>query len=184
MLAGGRPLFCGIPLTFSQTEVVFHTCILYVHGMMWPSQWLESGLRQSEDSSQAVRAILNIASRKVEEEEVELRSLVFPLLLAGVFAESASEKMRAQNLMQALESESIGHNTRATQELLETVCDRQNRRFMDVGHSLDVDCIEVMRSMGQRTVHLGLETTHRGRPLRSCFSDRPHVPSETQHRCE
>lgn len=83
-----------------------------------------------------------------------LRFAVFPLFMAG-FVLPRQERGQALRLMEGMEVESIGRNTRATRELLEAVYCTQDERSLgqqQFGEGKgDVDWI---RMLGERGLQL------------------------------
>ena len=87
---------------------------------------------------------------------LEVRSIIFPLFMAGVAAVDGSQKLMALDLISAMEKKSIGNNTAATKRALQMVYEKQTQRFMHTGHSLDVDWQDVMAEQGLQVVSFGL----------------------------
>lgn len=123
---------------------------------MWSTQRLDVNTGYGTDVSQCASEIIEVANEIVRRRQYEHGFVMFPLFLAGFATSSATEKMQAHELMDAMEQESIGKNKRTTRKLLEAVYERQNERQMEVGHSLDVDWILVMGDIGLQLVNLGL----------------------------
>lgn len=123
---------------------------------MWSTQRIDVNSGFGTDISQCASEIIEAASETVRQGRYENGFVMFPLFLAGIATFSATEKMQAHDLMIAMEQESIGKNKRTTRKLLEAVYEKQNKRRMEVGHSLDVDWIQVMRGMGLQLVNFGL----------------------------
>ena len=97
--------------------------------------------------SQCASEIIATAAGTVHRQQYEHDFVLFPLFMAGFATASAVEKNQAHDLMRAMEQGSIGINKRATRKLLEAVHERQNERQATVGHSMDVDWIQVMREI-------------------------------------
>ena len=70
--------------------------------------------------SLAAHEILHLTRSIISSGHHELRFAVFPLFMAG-FVLPVPERGLALSLMEGMETESIGRNTRATRELLEEV---------------------------------------------------------------
>ncbi|MCJ1471848.1 hypothetical protein MMC13_000489 [Lambiella insularis] len=123
---------------------------------MWPTQRIDTNAEPLDEISQCASEILNVVSGTVRRCQYEHGYVIFSLLLAGVATPSAAHKMLALELMLAMEQESIGSNKRRTRKLLEAVYERQSARQMAVGHSLDVDWIQVMMDTGMQVINFGL----------------------------
>ncbi|KAL8731769.1 MAG: hypothetical protein Q9166_003216 [cf. Caloplaca sp. 2 TL-2023] len=90
--------------------------------------------------------ILTLTRNIISSGHHELRFVVFPLFMAG-YVLPPHERGQALRLMEIMESESIGRNTRATRELLESVYCVQD----EYGGQVDVDWI---RMLGERGLQL------------------------------
>jgi hypothetical protein len=122
---------------------------------MWPSQRMDTGPESDDDISHCVKVILNVAEDIVNAGRLELRFIVFPLFMAGIACSSGPDKMTVLDLISTLEKEGVGRNTTTTRHVLEIVYERQTQRFMDVGHFLDVDWIDIMIEQGLQLVSFG-----------------------------
>ncbi len=85
----------------------------------------------------------------------ELRFAVFPLFMAG-FVLPRHERGQALQLMEGMEVESIGRNTRATRELLEAVYCMQDERSWGQQQfregKADVDWIRILGERGLQLI--------------------------------
>ncbi|TKA69613.1 hypothetical protein B0A49_05430 [Cryomyces minteri] len=141
---------------FEHAYLLYRTCLLFSHTSVWSGQRVEYSTAGDEEIEQLVSEVLELARTTVEAEHFERRFVVFPLFLAG-FATSHPEKKRlAMELLVAMEPTSVGKNTAASRELLQTVYDLQRQSLMAVGHSLAVDWIDVMTEHGMHVVNFGL----------------------------
>ena len=123
---------------------------------MWSTQRTDTNSGYMEEVSQCASEIIDVVSDTVRRGHFEHGFVVFPLFLAGIATSSAADKMLAHELMRAMEHESVGNNKRATRKLLEAVFEAQNARQMVVGHSLDVDWIQVMTESKLHVINFGL----------------------------
>lgn len=139
-----------------QAYVMYYACIIYSHTSMFATQRIEIGPGNELEISQSARKILRFAHEKITSGHLEQRSLVFPLFMAGFASTDAEDKTLAVDLIRQMEKDSISGNTRATRELLEVVYERQDASFSRLGHSLDVDWIQVMLERGLKVVAIGL----------------------------
>ncbi|KKY17407.1 hypothetical protein UCRPC4_g05651 [Phaeomoniella chlamydospora] len=137
-------------------NALFRACIIYSHTSMWPGQRIDTGQQYDTEIAISVQEILQIAEAIVSSGRLELRFIIFPLFMAGIATGSGPEKMMALDLMMTMEKESIGTNTTATRQLLQTIYERQNQRFMSVGHSLDVCWKDVMLENDVQLFNFGL----------------------------
>ncbi len=83
----------------------------------------------------------------------ELRFAVFPLFMAG-FVLAPQKREQALRLMESMERESIGRNTRATRELLEAVhCVQDEQSWRQHGEEGgDVDWIRILGERGLQLI--------------------------------
>lgn len=123
---------------------------------MYASQRIEIGPGDEFEISQSAQKILQFARDMIVSGHLDQRSLVFPLFMAGFASTDGKDKRLAVELIRQMEKDSISRNTRATMELLEVVYERQDASFSRLGHSLDVDWIQVMLERGLKVVAIGL----------------------------
>ncbi|KAK2806917.1 hypothetical protein FQN51_005717 [Onygenales sp. PD_10] len=139
------------------STTLFHACFIYSYTSMWPNQLLETGGGPALEISQRATAILHVASSIINADRFDLRFIVFPLFMAGVASSSGSQKMLAVDLLSSIEAnESVGRNVTTTRHVLQIVYQRQTEGYMQRGHSLDVDWIEIMIEQGLQLVNFGL----------------------------
>ena len=141
---------------FEHATILYGACIIYSHTSMWPTQRLDTGPEFDVEISQAVSEILHTAGNIVDTGRFEVRSIIFPLFMAGFASIDDHQKSLAMDLITIMEKEKIGGNTAATRNALQVVYERQKQRFMHTGHSLDVDWIEVIAELGVRILDFGL----------------------------
>ncbi|KAL8779368.1 MAG: hypothetical protein Q9213_006973 [Squamulea squamosa] len=103
----------------------------------------------STSSSEILTLIRNI----IASGHHELRFAVFPLFMAG-FVLAPHERGQALSLMESMEMESIGRNTRATRELLEAVyCAQDEQHWGQFGEGGgDVDWIRILGERGLQLI--------------------------------
>ena len=139
-----------------QAYFLYYACIIYSHTSMYASQRIEIGPGDEYEIRQSARKILQFAHEKIISGHLEQRALVFPIFMAGFASTGAEDKTLAVELIRQMEKDSISSNTRATRELLEVIYERQDASFSRLGHSLDVDWIQVMLERGLKVVAIGL----------------------------
>lgn len=135
---------------------MYRACLIYSHTSMWPTQRMDTGPEFDDEIAQCVSEILGVAESIVSAGRLELRFIVFPLFMAGVASSSGADKMQALDLVSSMEKEGIGSNTTSTRHVLQIVYERQTQRFMNVGHSLDVNWNAIMVEQGMQVVNFGL----------------------------
>ncbi|KAL9007008.1 MAG: hypothetical protein Q9188_000296 [Gyalolechia gomerana] len=102
--------------------------------------------------SLSAHEILHLTRSIIGSGHHELRFAVFPLFMAG-FVLPVQERGLALNLMEGMEMESIGRNTRATRELLEDVFERSDRgEGMGAKGASGVDWIRVLGERGLQLI--------------------------------
>ena len=122
---------------------------------MWPSQRLDT--ERDVEISQCASEILHIATTIIKAGNYHLRSIVFPLFLAGVFSDDPIEKQLALDLITEMAAKGgIGRNADAARYLLGVLYERQNEHVLVQGHSLDVDWMGVMAELGLQVVNFGM----------------------------
>lgn len=141
---------------FHHAWTTYRACIIYSHTSMWSGQRVDTSQEFDVEISAAVQQILQVSQAIVASQPSNSRFVVFPLFMAGFASTVGNQKLLVLDLIQQIEQESIGHNTRATRRALETIYDHQNQRFMHTGHSLDVDWLQIMMDQGLTVVNFGL----------------------------
>lgn len=141
---------------FQHAWTLYRACIIYSHTSMWPGQSMETSPNFDVETAAASQQILHIAQTSLHAYSYSSRFLVFPLFMAGVASTVGSQKVLAADLIQQIEREAIGRNIKATRRALETIYERQNQHFMHIGHSLNVDWLQVMLEEGLAVVNFGL----------------------------
>lgn len=131
-------------------------CIIYSHTSMWSGQRLDTSPDFDVEIAVASQQILQAAQTIIPNDLYSSRFLTFPLFMAGFASMIGSQKTLAVDLIQQIERDAIGRNTRAARHALETIYERQNQQFMHTGHSLDVDWVQVMLERGLAVVNFGL----------------------------
>ncbi|MCJ1294762.1 hypothetical protein MMC34_006320 [Xylographa carneopallida] len=141
---------------YKHTYLLYRACLIYSHTSMWSTQRIDTDSVYPEEVTQCASEIIDVVNETVRRRQFEHGFVVFPLFLAGIATSSVVDKTLAHELMKAMEQESVGNNKRATRELLEAVYQAQNARQMAVGHSLDVDWIQVMTERKLHVINFGL----------------------------
>ncbi|MCJ1431713.1 hypothetical protein MMC27_001068 [Xylographa pallens] len=141
---------------YEHVYLLYRACLIYSHTSMWSTQRTDTNSVYLEEVTQCASEIIDVVSETVRRRQFEHGFVVFPLFLAGIATSSAADKTLAHELMKAMEQESVGNNKRATRKLLEAVYEAQDARQMMVGHSLDVDWIQVMTESKLHVINFGL----------------------------
>ena len=141
---------------FQHVSSLYRGCLIFSHTSIWPSQRLDTGPEFEAEISQCVAEILQTAEGVVNAGRLELRSMIFPLFMAGFASTDGNQKMKALDMISTMEKKSIGSNTTATRHALQIVYEQQTQRFMHTGHSLDVNWSDVMVEQGLQVVNFGL----------------------------
>lgn len=95
--------------------------------------------------------ILHLTRSIIASGHHELRFAVFPLFMAG-YVLPVQERGLALKLMEGMEMESIGRNTRATRELLEDVFERGDRG--EGGGKVGASGVDWIGVLGERGLQL------------------------------
>lgn len=123
---------------------------------MWPAQRLESEFSTDGEIDHHASEILRIAEQAAHSRRADRRFLIFPLFLAGATASASGLKMMAMELMSSMEDEEeMGRNAATTRAILQVVYERQLERLMRVGHTMDVDWVELMAQERLHMVNFG-----------------------------
>ncbi|KAL9013811.1 MAG: hypothetical protein Q9173_001524 [Seirophora scorigena] len=101
--------------------------------------------------SHCAHEILNLTRSIISSGHHELRFAVFPLFMAG-YVLPPSERVLALGLMERMERESIGRNTRATRELLEDVYRRVDAGEGGGQGNSGVDWVSVLGERGLQLI--------------------------------
>lgn len=101
--------------------------------------------------SHCAHEILNLTRSIISSGHHELRFAVFPLFMAG-YVLPPSERALALGLMERMERESIGRNTRATRELLEDVYKRVDAGEGGGQGNSGVDWVRVLGERGLQLI--------------------------------
>lgn len=133
--------------------------MLYLQTSMYPGQRLLTALEVQQSQlgiEQHVSSILTMASRLIQIERFELRSIVFPLFIAGFATNKPDVKARAAELIRFMEPHGISQNTKRTRQLLVAVSEEQRRRAQAGRRAEEVDWMAVARERGLMVVNCGL----------------------------
>lgn len=125
---------------------------------MWPTE-LDDLSQSHQDAltvQHSISAILGMARDLAVHGNMQQRTAVFALLIAGAAASRMEDKMMALNLLRMFEESALGRNTRATRMLLECIYRRKDEQ-KSRGLSEHVDWMLVAQEYGcQHIVHFGL----------------------------
>lgn len=116
---------------------------------MWPSQIddLDATEDRRLEVQNAVSAVISVAKDSVANGDLQQRTTVFALFLAGVSSTDIDERVVLIGLLRDFEDVSLGCNTQATRILLEAVLRRQDELEFD-GLATHVDWILMAQEMG------------------------------------
>ena len=134
----------------------YRACIIYSHTSMWPGQRLDTSADFDTEIAIASSQILQTAQKAFSNGQLHCRFLAFPIFMAGYASVDGTQKMKALHLIGMMEQESVGRNTMAAKRGLSLVYDEQTEQFMNTGHSLGVDWMDVLREQGVMVVNFGL----------------------------
>ena len=133
--------------------MAFHCCLLFVHTSMWSTQRLETGELPAFETDEHASSIFDIAKEALQQKCHNPGAMVIPILVAGVTSSTSSLKAVALDLLLAIERITADNNgdegnIAATRTLMQTVYQRQAESFMQRGHCLDVDWVQIMVAEG------------------------------------
>lgn len=120
---------------------------------MWSTQRLETGELPAFEIDQHASSTFNIAKEALQQKCQNPGTMVIPILVAGVTSTTSSLKAVALDLLLAIEKITADKNgdegnISATRALMQTVYQRQAESFMQRGHCLDMDWVEIMVAEG------------------------------------
>lgn len=141
---------------FHHAWTTFRACIIYSHTSMWSGQRIDTSPENDAEIIAAVQTILHVSQSVVKSQPTGSRFLVFPLFMAGFASTVGQQKLHVLEIIRQIEKENIGHNATATRRALEAVYEQQDQRFLNTGHSLDVDWLQIMVEQGLTVVNFGL----------------------------
>ena len=141
---------------YQHAATLYRACIIYSHTSMWSTQRLDTSPDYNTEIAVAAHQILQMTSRMLAEGRADCRFLVFPVFMAGSASTDGHQRRVALDLIESMETNSIGRNTRATRKALRMVYERQNERFMNTGQSLDVGWMDVLAEQGLTVVNFGI----------------------------
>lgn len=135
---------------------MYRACIIYSHTSMWSGQRMDTSPDFDTEITTAAAQILHLAQAAVTSNHYNSRFLVFPLFMAGVASTDGYQMMQSLQCIQTLEEGALGRNMATTRKALKTIYDSQNEQFMQNGHSLNVDWLQIMHEHGLTVVNFGL----------------------------
>lgn len=141
---------------YERAFTLYRACLIYSHTSMWHAQRMDTSPDFDDELAFASSEIIQVAASLISAGRTECRFLVFPLFMAGYVSLDGAQKMKAMDLIQEMEADSLGRNTMAARRALGIVYEKQNEHFMSHGHSLDVDWMNIMIEQGLTVVNFGL----------------------------
>lgn len=135
---------------------MYRACIIYSHTSMWSGQRMDTSPDYDAEITTAAAQILHLALVAASSNEYNSRFLVFPLFMAGFASTDGYQMMQSLQCMQILEEGALGRNMSTTRKALKTIFESQNEQFMQNGHSLNVDWLQIMHERGLTVVNFGL----------------------------
>ncbi|KAH8693532.1 hypothetical protein BGW36DRAFT_300923 [Talaromyces proteolyticus] len=141
---------------FQNAMTLYHSCMIYSYTSMWRGQRLGPASASEKIIKDHASAILQAAETIVRTDRFDLRFVIFPLFMAGVSTSSAGQKMIAIDIVSSMEKQGVGRNATTTRELLQIVYQRQTEDLMTIGHSANVEWMDVMAQHGLQVVNFGM----------------------------
>ena len=143
---------------FEHAIVLYRACLIYSLTSMWPTQRLDTSAEHETEIELSVQEIVQIADGILNNADPRTgcRFIIFPLFMAGVASTNGADKMLALGMIQRMEADSIGPNTRKTRDLLQLIYERQTQRFMSTGQSLDMNWMAVISERDENVISFGL----------------------------
>lgn len=106
--------------------------------------------------SRCSKEILHATGIVLSKARHEVRFVVLPVFMAGVFATADSDKELALKMIAAVEPHSFGGSVERVSNLLLAVIRKQGASIVERGISTSVDWVEEMNLSGQRLIITGL----------------------------
>ena len=129
---------------------------------MYVTQRLLSPSYFIHEVAQCAVEILRLAREIVAHNHLERKFIIFPLFMSGFVAQTQEERAEVLALLKKMEEDSLGRNVVATRQLLEAVCERQDRRREELrregveGGREDVDWVSMIGELGLQIVNCRL----------------------------
>lgn len=109
------------------------------------------------DTERRVLAILTLTSSNLAAGQQDAaRHTIFPLFMAGFATLQPDAKIKALEIIAAMEGTGIGKNTGRTRGLLKAVFEEQRRAYERGGSVGEVEWLDVARGRGLGIVNCGL----------------------------
>jgi hypothetical protein len=141
---------------YDHAATLYRACIIYSHTSMWSTQRLDTSPDYDTEIAVASNQIIQMTNRVLDEGRLDSRFLVFPCFMAGYASAVGNMKMAALDLIGKMDKVSIGKNTATTKDALAKIYEKQNERFMNTGHSLDVDWMDIVNRENMTIVNFGI----------------------------
>ena len=129
---------------------------------MWSTQRLEAGELPALEMEEHATSIFDIANELVQQNRLNSDFIVFPVFVAGVASTSSSLKGTALDLLLRIDRNTAdkttdaGRNVATARALMQAVYQRQADSFVQGGHCLDVDWIQIMVAEGLKIETFGI----------------------------
>jgi len=130
-------------------------CAMYSNTSMFSGQLLRNAGARPEVERHC-QNVLDMAESIFREGASDPRVTGFALFLAGYSATDYDTKIRAINLLQALEGRGISRNAKRGRALLIAVCEEQRQRVLAGGRAEEVDWLVFARARNMETLDFGL----------------------------
>lgn len=116
---------------------------------MFPSQ-LDNPVPEYDQIFTCSKEIIEAAGVILSEKRHEVRTVIFPLFMAGFASNDLEEKQKVLNLLLAIETQDYRGSTERTRRLLEKLYERQHSAILAMGNANSVDWIEEVEKSGHR----------------------------------
>lgn len=127
---------------------------------MFPGQILYLIASRGSDVAMVVErtaeSIMQLGSTIIERGDLDQRSIVFPIFIAGTATRRPDWKVRALDLIRALEGSGIGQNTTTVRKLLMAVYEEQSAAEVDGRPPGEIYWLNVAEQRGLSVSNCGL----------------------------
>lgn len=130
-------------------------CAIYSNTSMFPGQLLRNAGARPEVARHC-QNVLDMTTLILRDGATDPRSTGFAVFLAGYAASDYDTKIRAINLLQALEDRGVSNNARRARDLLVAVCEEQRQRVLAGGRAEEVDWLLLAQARRMETLDFGL----------------------------
>lgn len=118
--------------------------MIYIHTSMFPGQ-LNEPVSGSDEIATFATELIEAAQIILSRREHEVRSVVFPLFMAGFATKERLEKQMVLDLLLAVEAGDYKGSTESTRNLLRRIYEKQETDTRKLG----VDWLEEVQNSGQ-----------------------------------